>query len=52
MGSKAENYPDDVLEGRIDGTQKIGNMWMNPVETDRPVDERVKTGKYIKEKKT
>lgn len=40
------------LKGKIDGAQKIGNMWMIPVETDRPVDERVKTGRYIKEKET
>ena len=35
-------------KGKIQGAEKIGNMWMIPTETERPVDERVKSGKYIK----
>lgn len=40
------------LKGKIQVAEKIGNMWMIPTETERPVDERVKSGKYIKEKET
>lgn len=40
------------LKGKIQGAEKIGNMWMIPVQTERPVDERVKFGKYTKEKET
>ena len=36
------------LKGKIQGAEKIGNMWMIPVETERPADGRVKSGKYIK----
>ena len=40
------------LKGKIQGAEKIGNMWMIPAETERPVDKRVKSGKYIKGKGT
>lgn len=40
------------LKGKIQGTEKIGNMWMIPTGTERPVDKRVKSGKYIKGKGT
>ena len=33
---------------KIKKKKKIGNMWMIPTETERPVDKRVKSGKYIK----
>lgn len=38
------------LEGRIDGAEKFGNVWAIPEDVERPKDERVKSGKYIKEK--
>lgn len=38
------------LEGRIDGAEKFGNVWSIPEDVKRPKDERVKSGKYIKEK--
>lgn len=38
------------FKGKIQGDEKIGNMWMIPAETERPVDERVKSGKYIKKR--
>ena len=40
------------LKGKIQGAEKIGNVWMIPAETERPVDKRVKSGKYIKGKGT
>ena len=40
------------LKGKIQGAEKIGNMWMILAETERPVDKRVKSGKYIKGKGT
>lgn len=40
------------LKGKIQGAEKIGNMWMIPAETERPVDKRVKSGKCIKGKGT
>ncbi len=39
-------------EGRIEGASKIGNMWVLPEDAEKPKDERIKTGKYIKEKGT
>ena len=38
------------LEGRIEGASKIGNLWMIPVDTPKPDDNRIKSGKYIKKK--
>lgn len=37
------------VEGRINGASKIGNMWVIPDDAEKPHDERIKTGKYIKE---
>ena len=36
------------LEGRIEGAIKFGNTWAIPNDAERPKDERVKSGKYIK----
>ena len=36
------------LEGRIEGASKIGNLWVIPVDTSKPDDNRIKSGKYIK----
>ena len=38
------------LEGRIKGASKIGNLWVIPVDTPKPDDNRIKSGKYIKKK--
>ena len=38
------------LEGRIEGASKIGNLWVSPVDTPKPDDNRIKSGKYIKKK--
>ncbi len=35
-------------EGRIEGASKIGNMWVLPENAEKPKDERIKFGKYIK----
>ena len=36
------------LEGRIDGAIKFGNTWAIPKDAEKPKDERVKPGRYIK----
>lgn len=38
-------------EGRIPGAIKIASYWAIPSEADKPDDQRIKSGKYIKEKK-
>ena len=38
------------LEGRIEGASKIGNLWVIPVDTPKPDDNRIKSGKYLKKK--
>lgn len=35
-------------EGRIDGAIKFGNTWAIPEDTEKPKDERIKSGKYVK----
>ena len=34
-------------EGRIPGVQKLGSMWVIPIDAEKPKDERIKSGKYI-----
>lgn len=36
-------------EGRIPGAIKIGHSWAIPCEEPKPMDARIKTGKYIKD---
>ena len=38
-------------EGRIEGAIKFGNVWAIPENAVQPKDERIKSGKYVKEKK-
>ena len=33
---------------RIEGATKIGHIWIIPKGTEKPNDQRVKSGKYIK----
>lgn len=35
-------------EGRIEGAQIVGNSWAVPADAEKPVDARVKSGRYIK----
>ena len=36
-------------EERIPGAVKIGSYWAIPKNAEKPKDERIKTGKYIKD---
>ena len=38
-------------EGRINGVTRFGRSWAIPENAQKPSDNRVKTGKYIKESK-
>lgn len=35
-------------EGRIQGVIRVGSYWAIPVDAEKPKDERVKSGRYIK----
>ena len=35
-------------EGRIEGATKIGPLWTIPSEIQKPEDQRIKSGRYIK----
>lgn len=37
-------------EGRIDGAMKVGPTWVILADAEKPDDQRVKSGKYIKAK--
>ena len=39
------------LENRIPGAFKVGNSWAIPADAEKPVDERIKSGKYVMERK-
>ena len=36
------------VQGRIPGATKIGSYWAIPEDVEKPKDERVKSGRYIK----
>ena len=38
-------------EGRIDGAMKVGQTWVIPADAEKPDDQRIKNGKYIKTKR-
>ena len=35
-------------EGMVEGVVKVGKAWAIPKEAERPVDKRIKSGKYKK----
>lgn len=37
-------------ENRIAGAQRAGNTWIIPEDAEKPIDARIKSGKYIKRK--
>lgn len=37
-------------EGKIDGAEKNGKSWLIPANTEKPVDNRIKSGAYKKDK--
>ncbi len=37
-------------ENRIPGAFRIGNTWAIPANAEKPKDERIKSGRYIKNK--
>lgn len=37
-------------EGRIPGAYKVGTYWLIPEDAEKPKDERIKSGKYVKTK--
>lgn len=38
------------MTGRINGAEKLGAYWAIPIDAKKPIDERIKTGNYIKNK--
>lgn len=38
------------MTGRIPGATKIGSYWAVPADAEKPKDERIRTGRYIKKK--
>ncbi len=49
-GIKERRINTLCLEGRIEGAIKFGNTWAIPEGSEKPKDERIRTGKYIKSK--
>lgn len=35
-------------EGRVTGADRLGTMWVIPKDTEKPIDARIKSGKYRK----
>ena len=43
---------DLCADGRIPGAIKIGSYWAIPEDAIKPADERIKSGRYIKNKQS
>lgn len=39
---------DLCINGRIPGATKIGSFWAIPNDAEKPVDQRIKSGRYCK----
>ena len=39
-------------EGIVEGSKRFGRSWAIPEDAIKPVDRRIKSGKYMKDKKT
>lgn len=39
------------LEGAIANVKKFGHSWAIPSDAEKPIDHRIKSGRYIKSKK-
>ena len=50
-GIKERRINTLCLERRIEGAVKFGNTWAIPEDAEKPKDERIKSGKYIKHDK-
>ena len=37
-------------DGKVNGAQKLGNIWVVPKDTPKPIDGRTKAAKQIKDK--
>ena len=35
-------------EGLIPGAKKFGNSWAIPKDSEKPIDKRIRSGKYVK----
>lgn len=49
-GIKERRINTLCLEGRIEGAVKFGNTWAILENAEKPKDERIKSGKYVKKK--
>ena len=47
-GIKERRINTLCVEGRIPGAFKIGAYWSIPDDAEKPKDERIKSGRYIK----
>ena len=36
-------------EGRVEGAAMFGKSWAIPADAKKPIDQRIKTGRYIKQ---
>ena len=47
-GLSARRLQTMCQEGMIDGAIKFGREWAIPKDAEKPIDKRIKSGKYIK----
>jgi len=48
MGNQGTKNQYFMFRRRIEGAIKFGNTWAIPEDVQKPKDERVKSGKYVK----
>ena len=45
-------FANAYKEGIVEGSKRFGRSWAIPEDAVKPVDRRIKSGKYMKDKKT
>lgn len=50
-GISIRRIQEICAQGKIPGITKFGREWAIPIDADKPIDKRVKSGKYVKLKK-
>lgn len=50
-GISIRRIQEICAQGKIPGITKFGREWAIPIEAEKPVDQRVKSGKYKKSSK-
>ncbi len=47
---RPRTVPMMCSDGKTEGATKVGNVWVIPDSAEKPIDARIKSGRYTKKK--